>query len=113
VLAEDFFTGSRTWQHRPASEPASFAAARGRVNKEVAHLTYDRQNVTPEAKRWDIYEIAHDVLQELETFAKDLDPMFLGNRWRTPEGDTDLKLIFSPLPGKVRFVTDPSTPSNI
>ncbi len=58
VLAEDFFDNSERWLATRPEEPTAFGRARGRVNKEIAHLTYDRQLVTPELKGWDLSPLA-------------------------------------------------------
>jgi hypothetical protein len=53
VLAADFFDDAGAWPKIcQQEEPIEFGRARERVNKEIAHLTYDRQLVTPDNKRW-------------------------------------------------------------
>jgi hypothetical protein len=52
VLAADFFDDAGYWLKNRPEEPKEFGKSRGRVNKEIAHLTYDRLSVTPQHKIW-------------------------------------------------------------
>ena len=62
VLAADFFDDAGYWLKNRPEEPKEFAKARDRVNKEIAHLTYDRQLVTPERKKWNS-ALGNEILQ--------------------------------------------------
>ncbi len=56
-----------------------------RVGKEVAHLTYARQDVTPEAKVWPHGEISRDLMAVVEQFLNEKPPRLFGERWDHPE----------------------------
>ena len=50
VLAQDFFDEPRIWVDALGEMPEVLAIVKPRVGKEIAHLTYARLAVTPEAK---------------------------------------------------------------
>jgi len=54
VVAADFFNDSITWNtiRDQVADEVEIVKLCHRVNKEVAHLTYDRLNVKPEEKGW-------------------------------------------------------------
>jgi hypothetical protein len=55
-----------------------------RVGKEVAHLTYGRLAVTPEAKLWPFPEIAEALNGVLGVFIDSIPKDLLGDRWIIP-----------------------------
>ena len=68
VLATDYFADPDEWERvRP---PFSEALKRGRAraHKEIAHLTYARQDVTPETKPWPFVEIANEIQHLMQLF---------------------------------------------
>jgi hypothetical protein len=70
VIAEDFFDNGSTWlQYRPAKTQL-LATIHKRVGKEVAHLTYARLAVIPEAKQWHFVNIANQISAVLEKFLR-------------------------------------------
>src|SRR5436309_229585 len=67
VLAEDFFDESELWLTDRGELPEVLAAVKLRVGKEIAHLTYARLDVTPEAKVWNISAIwsaMHEIIRK-------------------------------------------------
>ena len=113
VLAEDFFDDSKCWLTIRPEEPTAFGRARGRVNKEIAHLTYDRQLVTPELKGWDFVALGNAILEVLQVFLAAVPRHLLCGRWQQssaePGGPVSVE---APLvPGK--YKTDVSTPGNV
>lgn len=68
VLATDFFADPNEWERvRP---PLSDVLKRGRAraHKEIAHLTYARQDVTPETKPWPFAQIANEIGSLMQLF---------------------------------------------
>jgi len=52
VIAEDFFADPDIWANERPVKSELLAGVHRRVAKEVAHLTYARLDVTPDAKPW-------------------------------------------------------------
>jgi hypothetical protein len=83
VLALDFFRDPEDWtQRRPDLTPV-LQQVRGRVGKEIAHLTYARQEVTAERKRWFFGRIALDLCSIFNQFFTLIPRHLLGQRWQT------------------------------
>jgi hypothetical protein len=53
---------------------------RKRANKEIAHLSYYRQQVKPQDKPWDTTAAAQAILQIVSTFSENADPRYLAPR---------------------------------
>ena len=60
VIAEDFLEDPSAWQDQRPQQSQTVAAVHRRVGKEVAHLTYARHEITPEAKLWPFAAIAQE-----------------------------------------------------
>jgi hypothetical protein len=67
VLAADFFDDEGYWLKIRLKEPEEFGKSRGRVNKEIAHLTYDRLSITPDRKIWSPV-LGHEILKVMDCF---------------------------------------------
>lgn len=81
VIAQDFFDDPSIWhQVRPLKSEVLRKVHR-RVAKEVAHLTYARQDVTPETKPWPFVEIANEVNEVFSKFLSAAPKELLGPRW--------------------------------
>lgn len=78
ALAEDFFEHPSHWKEKKPDFPAALELARNRANKEIAHLTYERLNIKPEAKVWPVAEMANAMRSALIVFAKSADVGLLG-----------------------------------
>ncbi len=113
VLAEDFINDASTWMAARPDEPPAFGAARGRVNKEIAHITYDRQLVTPELKEWDFVTLGNKILEVVQVFLRTVPRNLLGSRWQQAgsERGNGISMVASPVVGK--YKTDVSTPGNV
>lgn len=114
VLADDFFNdASTTWMAVRPDEPSAFSAARGRVNKEIAHITYDRQLVIPELKGWDFITLGNAILEVVKVFLRNVPRHLLGSRWQQAcmECGNDISMAAPPV--VVKYKTDVSTPGNV
>jgi hypothetical protein len=82
VLAADFFDDPLTWaRQRPRMTPA-LRRVDTRVGKEVAHLTYARNTVTADAKRWHFLDIGREMVAIVVKFDSLVPPERLGKQWR-------------------------------
>ena len=81
VVAAHYFDSSDTWEKLcpPASEVLS--AARKKADKEIAHLTYTRQKVTPEKKPWRFVELSQQIQPAIDAFCRSVPKELLGERW--------------------------------
>lgn len=80
VLAEHYFDDRMTWRRVRGRLPKALDVDR-RVGTEIAHLTYDRLDVTPEAKNWNIPEIWMAMTQLVTTFVQHASPQRLSHVW--------------------------------
>ena len=81
VIAEDFFDDPAKWRNAMPQKSEKVQFAHRRVGKEVAHLTYARQDVTPETKPWPFIEIANEVNAVFAQFLHIVSLALLGSRW--------------------------------
>ena len=81
VIADDFFPTSQEWKEVRPEMTEILEPIYGRVGKEVAHLTYDRQYVTDEAKQWHYLQILHDIEVSFNEFLRIVPMELLGERW--------------------------------
>ena len=81
VIADDFFQTSQKWKEVRPEMTEILEKVYGRVGKEVAHLTYARQDVTPEMKPWHYLQIADDIKVSFNEFLRIVPMEFLGPRW--------------------------------
>jgi hypothetical protein len=68
VVAEDFFSEPSLWLSVRPVKSDCLASVHKRVGKEIAHLTYARLDVTPEAKPWLYAPIANEVNAAFSVF---------------------------------------------
>lgn len=80
VLAGDFFVSGEWLNLRPA-ESDLLKKARLRAHKEIAHLTYERLNVTPERKPWMFIEIANAINSVMDIFLQSVPKHLLSEEW--------------------------------
>jgi len=81
VLAEHYFPEAQTWNAHRGTLPESLAPLRGRANKEVAHLTYDRLALTEETKRWEVVQVLKDLDALVAKFCAAVPPSLLSSKW--------------------------------
>jgi hypothetical protein len=86
VIAEDFFPIALEWKKARPKKTKILKKAHERVGKEVAHLTYARQDVTPEKKPWPFLEILRDMEVSFKKFLQIVPEEFLGKRWEKEMG---------------------------
>ena len=84
VLAEDFFDDPEEWNRLRPPKAAVLDQVNTRVGREIAHLTYNRQEGTPEAKKWPIPEIARAIHSVVRLFLQTVPRDRLGGRWESP-----------------------------
>jgi hypothetical protein len=84
VIAQDYFDDPTEWENLRPPMSANLEKARDRAGKEMAHLTYARLDVTPEAKPWRFVELTNEISDVLGVFLKNVDHNKLGNEWRAP-----------------------------
>lgn len=70
MLAQDFMPDSVEWSKVAPAIPAALAGVPLRVGTEIAHISYGRLSVTPEAKGWNVEEIAEALQGLVVLFAK-------------------------------------------
>jgi len=81
VIAEDFFEAPLVWHQVRPPKSEILQKVHRRVAKEVAHLTYARQDVTPETKPWPFVEMADKVNTVFSKFLSLVSLELLGSRW--------------------------------
>jgi hypothetical protein len=89
VVAEDFFDGPDAWSALRPEKPSTLNMVHKRVGKEIAHLTYARQDVTPETKGWLFIEIANEIAGVFQVFLDNVDRDLLGGRWHQKQNESD------------------------
>ena len=80
-IAEDFFDAPEGWKSIRPAKTELLKTIHKRVGKEVAHLTYERQKVTPAMKVWRFAEIMKDVTTVVTEFLELVPKQLLGERW--------------------------------
>jgi hypothetical protein len=81
VVAAHFFESPSVWENsRPLKSKEDLQKIKNRVNKEIAHLTYARQDV--KSKLWPFTEIQNDLNRIAEVFKRQVSKDLLGDRWQ-------------------------------
>ena len=70
VIANHFFEDPTDWPKSRPKLTRLLRQSRIRAGKEVAHLTYARQNVTPDDKLWKLPTIRKDMDEVIKAFFK-------------------------------------------
>jgi hypothetical protein len=70
VLAEHYFDDPMVWRKIRGGIPSPVSAVNQRVGREIAHLTYGRLEVQPDAKAWNIRDIREAMMQLVEAFLR-------------------------------------------
>ena len=81
VIAEDYFPEPAIWHNSRPHKSELIEMVHYRVGKEVAHLTYTRQKLDEESKKWPFLEIAHDIEKAIDCFLRNVSDNLLGERW--------------------------------
>jgi hypothetical protein len=82
VIAEDYFDDLATWAV-PKELPDPLKPVPPRVGAEIAHLSYQRNEVTPDAKKWRFLEIDGAMKKRLVEFLKAVPRDRLAPEWDT------------------------------
>jgi len=82
VLSDDFFDDVSMWAEKRPPKSDLLDSVHARVGKEIAHLTYARQNISVEQKQWAFLQIANEVKPILVEFLSLINQDLLGQRWR-------------------------------
>jgi hypothetical protein len=111
MIAADYFRDPVEWKRARGRLPDALAAVRNRVGKEIAHLTYDRVDISDEAKRWSLADMHTAVSTLIDRFIETVEPRY---RAALLEGmdDAAVRTIFV-LPPRTgaTFVTHVNTPA--
>lgn len=81
VIAEHFFYNSEDWLRFRPPITILLKEAKSRTNKEMAHLTYSRLNITPLQKRWAFSNIAINMRDCFDVFIKNVNRDLLHSDW--------------------------------
>ena len=81
VVAEDFFEKTEEWRIIQPAMSEVLLVAKRRADKEVAHLTYFRIDITPEDKLWNFVEIHEELQKAISIFLRSVPREVLGERW--------------------------------
>ena len=79
VLAEHFFSDRMIWLRLRGRVPKALLDVERRVGNEIAHLSYDRLTVGPDAKKWNVLEIWKAVMGLVRTFVANVPPNLLSS----------------------------------
>jgi len=80
VLAEHFYSTPNEWiKLRPEKSDKELKKIKDRVNKEIAHLTYDRQKV--KEKSWPFSQILKDLNKVIDIFIESVPRNLLSDQW--------------------------------
>lgn len=82
VVAQDFFEDPETWRSGRPLKNEILQVAKKRADKEVAHLTYSRIDITPEDKLWDFVQLHEELQKAISAFIKDVPRELLGESWK-------------------------------
>ena len=84
VVAAKFFDKPEQWTSvRKSFEELSeeLRKVRGRTGKEIAHLTFARNEITLEMKKWQLGKIVQELLEQFGVFLKHVPKDRLGSVW--------------------------------
>jgi len=81
IIAEDFFENQNDWQRVRPLKTQILDTAKKRADKEVAHLTYNRLDVTPEQKPWEFLKIFDDLQAPIKIFLDNVSKDLLCSNW--------------------------------
>jgi hypothetical protein len=81
VIAEDYFADPGQWVSMRAAKTPTLQTVHRRVGKEIAHLTYARQEVAPEMKAWPFVQIGQEIKFICDLFLRSIPENMIGERW--------------------------------
>ena len=83
VLAVHFFSTADEWRRILPSFTDVLKNAKKRADKEIAHLTYNRQAVTQEKKPWNFIPIYTELNEVVKKFINAVPKEYLGELWNS------------------------------
>ena len=83
VVASDYFTDPQDWISKRPAKSSILTQVDSRVGKEIAHLTYVRNEVTAEMKKWQFIEIANDVRRVIAVFVNAVPTSRVASLWHS------------------------------
>lgn len=81
IIAQDFMPMPVDWKAICPPISGSLEEMRRRAGKHLAHLTYERLQVTPETKPWPFLEILSGVEAPLKVFVQHVPKEVLSRDW--------------------------------
>ena len=84
VIAADYFLPGE-WEGLKPPLSDTLKRAKSRAHKEVAHLTYERLNVTPETKPWAFVSLSNEIQSVMNVFLVNVTKNRLGAVWQGPQ----------------------------
>jgi hypothetical protein len=81
VVAEDYIDPGE-WHKLRTQKSLLLQGVHKRVGKEIAHLTYSRQQVTDEDKKWPFLQIANEINVVFQQFLSTVNRDLLGSNWK-------------------------------
>lgn len=81
ILAEHFFDDRMTWLRLRGGVPKVLADVEQRVGTEIAHLSYDRLLVGPEARDWNVPDIWEALMGLVDKFVANVPRALLSEHW--------------------------------
>jgi hypothetical protein len=80
VLALHYFDDAMTWRKARGTEPRF--DVRGNVGTQIAHLSYDRLDIGPDAKQWPVSSIHRDLMRVVYAFEAAVPRDRLADTWQ-------------------------------
>src|SRR5271157_886788 len=81
IVAEDFFQNPNDWMNKRPLKTELLEIAKKRADREVAHLTYARIDITPEEKQWEFLKIFNDLQIPIGVLLDNVSIDLLGSNW--------------------------------
>ncbi|MBK9928198.1 MAG: hypothetical protein IPP66_23265 [Anaerolineales bacterium] len=81
IIAEDFFENDNEWKNIRPVITEILINAKKRADKEIAHLTYNRLDITPEQKPWEFIRIFSNLQAPIKIFLENASTDLLGSSW--------------------------------
>jgi hypothetical protein len=78
IRAEEFFSDPKTWKNLAGTRTKALGKAQGQASAQVAHLTYDRVDLTLEEKKWLIGPLSKEIVELLAKFLSNADEDRMG-----------------------------------
>jgi hypothetical protein len=113
VLAEHFFADRMMWLRLRGGVPKALSDVERRVGNEIAHLSYDRLLVAPEARNWNVHDIWTAVMGLVHTFVASVPRHLLSGHWDASVGAESSAVATetaptAPFPTWVTYVNSPA-----